>query len=941
MSRWSMPTNSIVIAAVVLLTGIPVSLGVAMLLSRQVDATARSQFNRVAEQVASEFYAWTFRPIYGMNGLRGAYAASEEVSASEFRDYYLSRDLPVEFPGMQNIGFATPTDDGEWPFLHMEPREHFGDLLGTDLAADETTQRALDRAVSENQSLLLSMQGRISSDPALHVWVVPVYHNGMPRETAQQRRDAIQGVITAHFEMTDLVSRLEAELDGMAVLTVSQRVQGNDDVRLELLRCGDEADADGHWLARSDLIDVGGASLELSLAPTRAFLVSKRSAAPVAVAVCGVVLTATLATLLISMSRSRQQAVELARAMDGEVRRLSLVARYTSNVVIITDCDQNIVWVNHAFTELTGYTIDEAIGRRPGDLLQYDDTSPTTRAAIREALRQGEGYRGEILNVSKTGKPYWVRLDIQPVRDRSGRVTEFVAVESDLTQEKEQQRLLSEAVLAAEHASESKSRFLSGMSHEIRTPLNGIIGFADLLRSNANDGDAELQAEWIEVIHGSAQHLLALLNDVLDLSKLDAEQMEVVLAPSDPRSLVEGAANLLQSRAHELGISLEVFVDDAVPISIRTDATRLRQIVMNLVSNAVKFTHRGSVSVEVSMVEAAGATPRMRVAVRDTGIGIAPEQIGKLFVPFQQADHTVAEEFGGTGLGLSISRALANRLGGDITVASAEGVGSCFTLEIEAPSSTEDDHVATPCNHEAEPDRAHEGVLEGRRVLVIDDVSANRDIARIVLSRAGAEVTTAEDGEQALRFAEAASFDLVLMDIQMPRMNGMEATRRLRASGCRAPVLALTAFSSGADRDECLRAGMDDFLPKPFEPAMLLESAARWVRVKPAGVGDNLGVEPFDDEMREVADDWLSALPDRLSDAGDALRRGDMASAARVAHAIKGSGGTLGFPELTQPSMRLESACLSGDPEAAHAALADIRDVHDELEAKLNAGRPT
>lgn len=246
MSRWSMATHSIVVSAVVLLTGIPVSVGVALLLSRQVDATARSRFNRVAEQVASEFHAWTFRPIYGMNGLRGAYAASAEVTESEFRDYYLSRDLPVEFPGMQNIGFAVPAETGTWPIIHMEPRERFDHLIGTDLAADEPIQHALDRAVSDNTSRLLSLQGQTGADRTAHVWVVPVYCNGMPRETVQQRREAIHGVITAHFRISDLVSRLEAELDGMAQLTVSKRAHGEADAWIELVRCGDEAAADGH-----------------------------------------------------------------------------------------------------------------------------------------------------------------------------------------------------------------------------------------------------------------------------------------------------------------------------------------------------------------------------------------------------------------------------------------------------------------------------------------------------------------------------------------------------------------------------------------------------------------------------------------------------------------------------------------------------------------------
>lgn len=238
MGRWSKARHSIVIAAAVLLIGIPASFGVAALLARQIDATARSQFSRVAEQVGAEFYAWTFRPIYGTNGLRGAYAASETVTDAEFRDYYLSRDLPVEFPGMQNIGFATPDaldDAGGWTIRHMEPRERYGRMMGEDLAPSADMRRSFERAIETNTSVMLSARGMLSADPTMHVWIVPVYRNGMPREDANDRRTAIEGVIFAHFRIEDLASRLEIELDGMAELTISKFAGGDLDVWLDLV----------------------------------------------------------------------------------------------------------------------------------------------------------------------------------------------------------------------------------------------------------------------------------------------------------------------------------------------------------------------------------------------------------------------------------------------------------------------------------------------------------------------------------------------------------------------------------------------------------------------------------------------------------------------------------------------------------------------------------
>ncbi|MFM9956727.1 MAG: response regulator [Phycisphaerales bacterium] len=412
-------------------------------------------------------------------------------------------------------------------------------------------------------------------------------------------------------------------------------------------------------------------------------------------------------------------------------------------------------------------------------------------------------------------------------------------------------RALSEAA-SARAAGEAKSRFLAGMSHEIRTPLNGIIGFADLLRRGADDGDEQQRADWTATIHSSATHLLALLNDVLDLSKMEAGKMEVNLAPCAVRTVIRETVQILEPRARENAVPLTVRFDDSVPETIRTDATRLRQVLLNLVGNAVKFTIRGHIEVAVSAhpSQNPAAAPRLRIAVKDTGPGMSPELLAKLFAPFQQGDPNIASTHGGTGLGLSISRELTRCLGGDITVTSTPGLGSTFTIEIVAHAPLANEAPAAPSQSATHQSATHQRAtmdrprpvvpasssptnqprpLHGKHILVADDVDANRRVCTIFLERAGATVRQVADGVRAVEACAEQAFDLVLMDVQMPEMSGLDATRAVRAKGADMPILALTAFSSGGDRQSCLDAGMDDFLNKPIDPNALLESVARWV----------------------------------------------------------------------------------------------------------------
>ena len=516
-----------------------------------------------------------------------------------------------------------------------------------------------------------------------------------------------------------------------------------------------------------------------------------------------------------------EQQLALARSSEAlaerqaEARRLALVAQNANDSILITDPDWRITWVNAAFERQTGYHLADVRGRRPGALLHGPRTDPDAVARIASAVARGVDHREELINYTATGREIWVEVNLAPIRSAAGVVEMIISVERDITASKAHARVLAQAKQAAEAAARAKSDFLATMSHEIRTPMNGIIGMAELLC------DAPLppqEALYAGTIRGSAEALLAILNDILDLSKLEAGKLDVVPAPFDPAARVAEAVALLQAEAAHKGLVLDFATDGSVPARVNTDAGRLRQIVLNLVGNAVKFTAKGHVKVRLS-AEPAGDQHLLRLRVEDTGIGIDPDMLVHVFDRFTQAESDTTRRFGGTGLGLTISRMLARRMGGDITAQSTPGVGSVFTATLRAGvvADTEaadpgDGPVSAPVD------------LAGLRVLVAEDNAINRLLMQKVLETVGIDALFAENGVDAVDIAARMEPDLIFMDMSMPQMNGLDATRAIRAAGGPQPlIVALTANAFASDRDICLAAGMNDFLSKPVRRAQLLE----------------------------------------------------------------------------------------------------------------------
>lgn len=404
------------------------------------------------------------------------------------------------------------------------------------------------------------------------------------------------------------------------------------------------------------------------------------------------------------------------------------------------------------------------------------------------------------------------------------RTRQLEQTNSALSREIETRRLAEQSLVRAkeqaESASRAKSEFLANMSHEIRTPMTAVLGYADLAIDELHDPSR--LADHLGVIRRNAQHLLTVINDILDLSKLDAGEMRPVVTRVCPAETCAGVAEMLRVQADAKGLSLSVLTAPGTPDAVITDAVRLRQILLNLVGNAIKFTEHGSVQIELSH-----ADHTSMVRVRDTGIGIDPEQLENIFLPFHQADTSAARRHGGTGLGLSIARRLAQLLGGDLTAQSLPGTGSVFTLTIHAPAAPA--ALPPPQTTTTTTAASVQRPLTGRRILLAEDGPDNQKLISFILSRAGAEVVIAEDGLAALELTARTRppFDLILMDMQMPRMDGYAAARALRERGDRTPVLALTAHAMSGDRQKCLAAGCDDYLTKPVDRDALIQACAR------------------------------------------------------------------------------------------------------------------
>jgi PAS domain S-box-containing protein len=585
------------------------------------------------------------------------------------------------------------------------------------------------------------------------------------------------------------------------------------------------------------------------------------------------------------------------RQSDEMLRKLSLAVEQSPESIVITNVRAQIEYVNEAFSRTTGFSREEVIGRNPR-VLHSGRTPRDTYVDMWHALTHGQPWKGEFFNRRKDGSEYVEFAIVTPIRQADGEITHYVAVKEDITEKRRIGReldehrhhleqlvakrtaQLEEAREKAESANVAKSVFLANMSHEIRTPMNAIVGLTYILRRTQPTPEQE---DKLNKINEAAEHLLSIINDILDLSKIEAGKLALEQTDFSLSSILDHTRSLIAESARAKGIGIEVECRD-VPTWLRGDPTRLRQALLNFAGNAVKFTSRGTIVLRAFLLKDDDDGVFIRFEVQDTGIGIPADKLPDLFQAFVQADASTTRNFGGTGLGLAISRRLAAMMDGEAGVESEPGKGSTFWFTARLQRG----HGIVPIDEakvSGGTERA-ESVLRrshsSARLLLAEDNAVNREVALELIHAAGLNADTARDGREAVAKASNIAYDLILMDVQMPQMNGLDATRAIRALPTQGavPILAMTANAFSEDRTLCLDAGMNDFIAKPVDPEQFYDQLLKWLPERPAEP------EPATRPMPVLNDDerkrHLACIPGLDLSAGLATMRGSIAKYCRL-----------------------------------------------------------
>ena len=633
------------------------------------------------------------------------------------------------------------------------------------------------------------------------------------------------------------------------------------------------------------------------------------------------------------------------------------------------------IHANRFSAEFLGYSLDELLQLRVCDI---DPNFPPEAfdRTVQEIRARGH-LQFETEQLARDGRRLPVEMTVYYHAGNATTPPRLIAFMSDIARRKEAEAVMRLAKEASEAASAAKSEFLANMSHEIRTPLNAILGLTYLLKQ---EDPSPAQRERLSKMEVAGRHLLSLINDILDLSKIEAGRMDLEHTNFHLSAVLDNVASIIRDTATDKGLRLETDTD-GVPLWLWGDVTRLRQALLNFAGNAVKFTERGRICLRSRLLDEQGDALLVRFEVEDTGIGLTPEQQSRLFQAFAQADGSTARRFGGTGLGLALTRRLVELMGGQIGVASTPGVGSTFWFSVPLQRG----HGPMPILPSATIATGADTLLRtrhrGARILLAEDNAINVEVVLEMLHGVGIDVAVAANGREAVEQARHQTFDLVLMDMQMPELGGIEATRLIRAlpHWDDRPIIALTANAFAEDRQACLAAGMNDILTKPVEPDLFYATVLHWlaptargerqlvqtVATNPADTDDDQRVQALRTLPEVDVDSGLAMLRGnrrkylallgqlvdsqalQLAELEQALDSGDLARARRLAHSLKGAAATLGLTAIAETASALErrltdeTAAQPGQRASLAMAVGEIREALLALEATLSPARRT